>query len=327
MWHPKGLAWPTAARCATFCCALTACDAPADQACEDEAAEGGPKADSIDGEPDDAASVRPPLVRFVDNSRFEVGVESSPRPLPTVLQADRATIDSALASFVDDIAFADYPFSGCHDRAHVTYAHLARTLGTERVAKVWVFSSRLMTVALPGQIESPVDEARWGAPTTTWDYHMAAVVRGPDGLLVVDPVLADPTSPLTLDEWFGHMTPSPGSVYTLADGELYSFNVADAGLFANGRTPFNGAMFEYSGFARSDRWLEKDLARDAVGVALSERVGECPELRVNLLEPQLLYDALEGMRFGNFVSNECAPYFDRYLAELAAWSNTVDALQ
>ena len=106
MWHPKGLAWPTAARCATFCCALTACDAPADQACEDEAAEGGPKADSIDGEPDDAASVRPPLVRFVDNSRFEVGVESSPRPLPTVLQADRATIDSALASFVDDIALS-----------------------------------------------------------------------------------------------------------------------------------------------------------------------------------------------------------------------------
>jgi hypothetical protein len=88
--------------------------------------------------------------------------------------------------------------------------------------------------------------------------------------------------------------------------------------------PFNGNLFAYEGFAKDDRWLEKDLARDAVAVAVADGSG-CPDLRNNLLEPQVLYDELERMA-ADGATSDCMQYVDVYNLQLQAWTATVVSL-
>lgn len=304
---------------------LGACD-PAGSAGPDLAdapeAPGG-KGDSIDGETCEATA--PARVELVNNSRGPWGPEPSPTPIPVVAETSDAELDDALAEVADAVELARYPFSGCHDRAHLTYLRLAAILGSDRVAKIWVFSPTLLTVALPGAIESPIDADRWGDDVTRWDYHVAALVQGPTGLRIVDPVLADVDDPLTLAEWFAHMAIAPGSAYTIADGRLYSFNNAGPSDFSGGRTPFNGSMFRYDGFARSDRWLEKNLARDAVAVALADDGGRCPSMAAMLAEPQALYDALlQASATGTTAG--CRSFVTLFESELARWTDELEDL-
>jgi hypothetical protein len=289
-------------------------------------ADAGP-ADHVGGKADGAGastSAWPPYVKLVNNSRQ---AHDPPKPayvdvqLPTV---SGPALDDALSELAGDLAFADYPFSGCHDRAHATYLHLARSLGAHAVAKVWVLSPTLLTVALEGAIEGPVGDPGWGVAHTSWAYHVAAVVRGPSGLRVVDPVLADLDDPLSLDEWFSAMAIPPGSAYTVLEGRFYSFNTAGPSSWSGGRMPFNGSMFEYVGLARADRWLEENLARDAVAAALLDGAG-CSYLRQVLLDPQSMVLRLDEMAAGG-TSATCQPYLDVYLDQRAAWADTIDVL-
>lgn len=311
-----------AARSLVLVAALAACDQQGESGPSDERPAGaGGKADSIGG----SCGPTPPLVQLVNNSR----TASQPEPAPTPLPQLRNTTDASLANALDDLADAkamsEYPFSGCHDRAHVTYLRLAAILGTDRVAKIWVFSPRLLTVGLSGAIESPVDEDRWGDDVTTWDYHVAAIVQTSTGLRVVDPVLAPVDESMTVDEWFSHMNAAPGSAYTLVDGRNYSFNNAGTSSYSGGRQPFNGSMFRYDGFARSDRWLEKNLARDAVATSLADGAANCASFRNLLLQPQALYDALlTASRSGT--TSGCRPFVTQFDTELARWTDELEDL-
>jgi hypothetical protein len=307
---------------ATF--ALLACDprGGTDPEAGDAPAAPGGKGDSIDGQ---CTSDVPPLVHIVNNSRAAWDPEPAPTPLPSLTQTSDAALDDAVAELADMTALAEYPFSGCHDRAHVTYLRLASILGSDRVAKIWVFSPRLLTVALDGAIESPVDADRWGDDVTRWDYHVAAVVQTSTGLRVIDPVLAAVGDPMTVDEWFGHMDAAPGSAYTLADGRQYSFYNAGTSDFSGGRQPFNGAMFRYDGFARSDRWLEKNLARDAVATSIVDDGSTCAALEGLLTQPQALYDALVQASAAG-TSAGCRPLVTLFDAEVARWTDEMRAL-
>jgi hypothetical protein len=279
----------------------------------------GGKGDSIDGDAATCEGAVPPRVQLVNNSRGPWGPEPSPTPIPNLAETSDAELDDALGELAQAVELAPYPFSGCHDRAHLTYLRLAALLGTDRVAKVWVFSPTLLTVALSGAIESPVDADRWGDDVTRWDYHVAAIVQGESSLLVIDPVLADVDDPLTLGAWFGRMEIAPGSAYTIADGRYYSFNNAGPSDYSGGRRPVNGSMFRYDGFARSDRWLEKNLARDAVAVSLADGAGQCPSLGALLLEPQALYDALVTASASGTTAG-CRPAVTLFQTELAQWT-------
>jgi hypothetical protein len=304
-----------------FVTAIAACDAPATTGPGDERPAGaGGKADSTGG----SCGATPPLVQLVDNSRAAGTAEPAPTPLPQLRDTSEAALADALDRLADATPLAEYPFSGCHDRAHVTYLRLAAILGSDRVAKIWVFSPRLLTVGLSGAIESPVDEDLWDDDVTRWDYHVAAIVQTSNGVRVVDPVLAPVDEAMTIDEWFGHMSAAPGSAYTLADGRNYSFFNAGPSNYSGGRQPMNGAMFRYDGFARSDRWLEKNLARDAVATALVEGGASCPSLRSLLLQPQALYDALvSAPRPG---AGGCRPFVQQFDQEVARWTDELEDL-
>ncbi len=261
--------------------------------------------------------VRPPLVQLVNNSLAPTDPIPEPLPLADPVALSAAEIDDALAELADAVQFAAYPFSGCHDRAHLTALHLSALVGAQHVAKVWVFGPNLLTVAVPGGVTAEVDPTRWGVDTTLWDYHVAALIAGPDGFIVIDPVLADAGTALTLDEWFAEMQYAPGSAYTIASASNYSFNTIESVTFGGARLPFNGSMFGYDGFARSDMWLEKNLARDAVAVALSNAPTECETLQADLLDPQALYDALESLAAGSAPA-DCVGFVDQYTTEIAS---------
>lgn len=301
--------------------AIAACDSSGEAGPSDERPDAaGGKADSIGG----SCGATPPLVQLVDNSRAAGTTEPAPSALPQLRTTSDATLADALDQLADQTPLAEYPFSGCHDRAHVTWLRLAAILGSDRVAKIWVFSPRLLTVGLSGAIESPVDEDVWGDDVTRWDYHVAAIVQTANGLRVVDPVLAPVDEAMTIDEWFGHMSAAPGSAYTLADGRNYSFFNAGPSSYSGGRQPMNGAMFRYDGFARSDRWLEKNLARDAVAMSLVDGGASCPSLRNLLLQPQALYDALvSSSRPG---SSACRPFVQQFDQEVARWTDELEDL-
>ena len=276
-------------------------------------ADGGP-ADS--GECVDAP-MRPPLVQMVNNSLGPADPIPEPLPLADPVALSAAEVDDALSELADAVQFSAYPFSGCHDRAHMTALHLSALVGAQHVAKVWVFGPNLLTVAIPGGVTAAVDPARWGIDTTLWDYHVAALIAGPDGYIVIDPVLADAGTGLTLDEWFSEMEYAPGSAYTIAAPNLYSFNTIESLTFGGARLPFNGSMFAYDGFARSDKWLEKNLARDAVAVALTNAPDQCETLQASLLDPQALYDALESLAAGSAPA-DCVSFVELYATEIDA---------
>jgi hypothetical protein len=312
---------PWTLSCLLVLLAAAGCD-PAEPAGQQEAPQSA--AGKADGA--DATNPRPPRVTLVDNSMAAGGFAGPARAQPQLRSVTSAQLGTALGALSTDIEFADYPFSGCHDRAHVTYLHLAGSLGSDAVAKVWLFGPALMTVALDGGLTAPIDAGRWGAETTLWDYHVAAIVLEGGQLRVVDPVLADVQEPPTLEQWLDAIESPPGSVYTLLDGDLYSFNTAGPSSFSGGRMPLNGGMFEYVGFARTERWLESNLARDAVADALAEDPFSCQSLSSGLDDPQFLVDSLLWMSTQTGNSPGCQPLVDLFVDERDAWTVRLDQL-
>ena len=262
----------------------------------------------------------PPRVTLIDNARMPEDGPSVPIPTPMLRVVGDAELEVALDGVAKTLPFSDYPYSGCHDRAHATWLALSARLGADAAAKIWVFAPRLLTVALDGAVGIPVDRARWGESETKWDYHVAVVFETEAGLRIIDPRVGEGFEPVTLDAWFGNMSIDPGAAWTIADGRYYSFNKTGEAPWSGGRRPFNGGLFEYDRTAHADGWLFDDLARDDAASVLADDPEACPSLSVQLDDPGALLDAFRHPGPG------CATVHAAYTSSRARWQARLDPL-
>ena len=262
-----------------------------------------------------SALYRPPRVTLFDNARQASAGPGGAHVEPTLRSIPLSELRDATADLPTLLPFADYPFSGCHDRAHATWLALRDAVGPDALAKVWVFGPRLLTVALDGSISINVDAARWGVDQTTWDYHVAVVVSTDIGLRVIDPRGGEGFADHSVEDWLDGMTIDRGSVWTVLEGRDYSFNTAGDSEWSGGRHPLNGGMFEYDGTARAQGWMLDNLARDDVASALADDPSTCAPLADALSDATFLVGAL----LQQSQPHQCAQAYALFHTRRAAW--------
>lgn len=262
-----------------------------------------------------SATYRPPRVTLFDNARQASAGPGGAHAEPMLQPIPLSELREATAELPSLLPFADYPFSGCHDRAHATWLALRDAVGPDALAKVWVFGPRLLTVALDGSVSIAVDPTRWGVHETTWDYHVAVAISTDAGLRVIDPRGGEGFADHSVEDWLDGMTIDRGSVWTVLDGRYYSFNTAGDSDWSGGRHPLNGGLFEYDGTALAQGWMLDNLARDDVASSLAIDPSACAPLADDLSDATLLVGAL----LQQSQPQQCAQAYAQFHSSRAAW--------
>jgi hypothetical protein len=241
---------------------------------------------------------------------------NGPNLVPTLSGLTGPQEADLLADVAHLPAFPAYPYSGCDDRAHALYLLLPKWQPS--LAKVWIFSGAVLSPAFAGGIRYAPPS---GAAPTSWDYHVAVAYRQRVGgqLMVLDLALAPSPRPLPIQQWLAKFQISPGSVWTLLPGNLYSFNKTESCNYAKGRQFFNGNMFAYEGPSKAENRIPNNLARDAAG-ALALKQNDCPEIGALVKQPGDLLAFLQKAPADNNGNATCRAYVTAYQQALAEWA-------
>lgn len=232
-------------------------------------------------------------------SSFGAGAHSNVEPV-VLTAVEKQLLDAE----VEQIRFANYRLSGCHDRAHAAYLLLSQQLQAKAV-KMWVVAPSLLTRALQGRITYPADAS------VNWGYHVALGFMTNDGMMLFDPTLS-PGRLLTEGEWLGSFEYPSFSLRMVSQPQVYLFfdeprivvdfmkeeNVAYGNMGI-----WTGGSFEYTGLSRENNWIPNALARDAIG-ALVEDATVCEALRSYKGKPAELLNVLQNEGLPSSCSSE-----------------------
>lgn len=259
--------------------------------------------------------IRANAATFISDQQFN---DSSGKSLPplAINSLTKPEEDLLLNKLKEFPKIPIYPYSGCHDRAHLIYL-LTKNIAAQKIYKVWVLSPSLIAPALPGTIHYSADG--WGQ--TNWRYHVAPVYRTADGkMMVLDAALNKFVVPMEISAWLSKFSIPATSVYTYTDAENYIFDTMKCPNknCKVARLVFNGDFIKNSpGFQlRENHWVEKNLARDAVAEKLHNSANSC-EWKNLLSKPTDLSNVLSKSSVS--FPNECKPFLDLYKSQFQIW--------
>jgi hypothetical protein len=231
----------------------------------------------------------------------------------SVSTADLAAINEAIRSMP---RFADYLYSGCHDRAHAGYLLLPPALAINSM-KIWVFAPQRFAPGISGMITLRENPSRTTEAGVRWGYHVAVAFKDSlGGHHIYDPALA-PDGLITREQWFALMEVPQLSFWTLMPGWVYSFAsipVAHETIVARPEGVMNGGFFQYNQTALREHWIPQALARDAVGQAVA--TGEtCRALESLLMNPGEMQTRLRAHN----LPADCSPQVELFDREMQKW--------
>ena len=131
-------------------------------------------------------------------------------------------------------------------------------------------------------------------------------------------MLSHSLKPVSLASWFKQLQIPPASLWTLLQGQVYSFNTSNYSGNAKGGQFFNGNVFSYEGLSKQQGWIPNSLARDAVG-AWALQHNDCPEIVKLAKNPAALAAYLQAMP-SDSSNTGCAVCLTRYKHDQLFWA-------
>ncbi len=233
-------------------------------------------------------------------------------PQPNFTSLTETEQQNLIASVSQLSPISSYPYSGCHDRAHLLYQTVPTQLH-DRVGKVWLLAPSLISLTQDGAIG-----LKNGPSDIAWNYHVALTfVNAKQQTVVIDPAVGSLTQPMLLSDWLGKMSVPQGSALVSISGEYFQFNTY------GDRYTWKGSLWKLTDNACTHP--RKGAARDVIGAQLLSK----PNMKCGLTRyaksPMDLLWLLEKSRVEPFSSPQCQALSKLYASEILRLTATLGA--
>lgn len=207
-------------------------------------------------------------------------------------------------------SLSNYPYSACHDRAHLLFQMVPPELH-DYVGKIWLLSPELISLTEVGTIRLNA-----GPEDISWEYHVALTFFAPNNeQVVIDPALGTLAMPISVNNWVNMMITPKGSVIASLSGEYYLFN-----NYGDKKT-WKGSLWTLS--ENSCLQPRKGAAMAVVGARLlAEADIKCGLKRYSTRPLNLLWLLEEGNK-RDFTDSQCQNLYEIYNNEVIRLSNVL----